>query len=533
MEISNSCFFINQAFLIIIDILGVLLGVWVFFTNRKKKENQLFLLLTLLLLFWINGGYFFNFSKDLVQATILGRLILGEVFLSLAALYIFLQYFPVEKSGTKKSSIELLITGLIFFSFTTFTKLVVKEVQFTNWGVNPIYQSWSAFFYYGLIFFLAFLILLNIYKNYSALNRKEKLKIQYFLIGLTIFISTNLVFNIFFPLVRNSIQYWQFGNYSAIIFLGFTAYAILKQNLFGIRVILTQILVAVIAILLFVQILDAKTTFEYAWKGALFLTFLIFGYLLIRSVMREIKLREELEKAYVELKKLDDAKSEFISIASHQLRTPLAAMKGYVSMILDESYGPISSQIKTKLQNVFQSNERLIKMVNDLLNVSRIESGRIELNIQETAIEEVITGVVEILKLQARNKKLDLLWKKPVKSLPKALIDPDKTREIILNIVDNAIKYTRKGSVEISAKAGQDSILVVISDTGEGMSGEEIAKMFKSFSRGAAGNQFFSEGMGLGLYIARQFTDIQKGKIWAKSEGKGKGSTFFVELPIK
>ncbi len=182
MEISNSYFFINQAFLIIIDILGVLLGVWVFFTNRKKKENQLFLLLTLLLLFWINGGYFFNFSKDLVQATILGRLILGEVFLSLAALYIFLQYFPVEKSGTKKSSIELLITGLIFFSFTTFTKLVVKEVQFTNWGVNPIYQSWSAFFYYGLIFFLAFLILLNIYKNYSALNRKEKLKIQYFLI---------------------------------------------------------------------------------------------------------------------------------------------------------------------------------------------------------------------------------------------------------------------------------------------------------------------------------------------------------------
>ncbi|MFH1401894.1 MAG: HAMP domain-containing sensor histidine kinase, partial [Parcubacteria group bacterium] len=236
---------------------------------------------------------------------------------------------------------------------------------------------------------------------------------------------------------------------------------------------------------------------------------------------------------YEELQKLDKAKSEFISIASHQLRTPLAAMKGYISMIVDENYGPISSQIKTKLQNVFLSNERLIKMVNDLLNVSRIESGRIDLDIRATPIEDIIKGVVEILKLQAENKKLDLVWKKPANALPKALIDPDKTRDIILNIIDNAIKYTQKGRVEVSAKAKSNSVLISITDTGEGMSEDEIAKMFKSFSRGAAGNQLFTEGMGLGLYIARQFTEMQKGKIWAQSPGKGKGSIFFIELPIK
>jgi signal transduction histidine kinase len=112
------------------------------------------------------------------------------------------------------------------------------------------------------------------------------------------------------------------------------------------------------------------------------------------------------------------------------------------------------------------------------------------------------------------------------------MIDPDKTREIILNIIDNAIKYTQEGSVEVKAKAKPNSVLVSIADTGAGMSEEEIAKMFKSFSRGAAGNQFFTEGMGLGLYIARQFTEIQKGKIWAESKGKGAGSTFFIELPI-
>jgi signal transduction histidine kinase len=518
-------------------LVGIFLSVWVFAAGRKERINQLF---SAMVLIWIVGEmtpYFifrtFSLPREIIS--LLPKIEVAFVFIFFIFLYFFtLKFLGEEKKFLILDKIVLLVAPLGAI-LAIFTNSFQQEVifAFDGKGLDLILTTQGKIFWLGFVFVMTFFIFFLFIFNYFKKSQKNKLKIQYFLIGITVWIIMNILFNVFFPLFNNTFKYSYLGNYSIIILFAFTAYAIVKQNLFGIRVVLTQILVSVIAILLFIQILGSKTTIEYIWKGVLFLTFIIFGYSLIRNVLREIKLREELEKAYVELKKLDTAKSEFISIASHQLRTPLAAMKGYLSMILDENYGPITARIKTKLQNVFLSNERLIRMVNDLLNVSRIESGRAELNIEETSVEDIIKGAVDILKLQAKDKKLHLIWEKPDKTLPKILVDADKTREIILNIIDNAIKYTQEGDVKVTAKAKQDSVLIKIADTGAGMSEEEIAKMFKSFSRGSAGNQFFTEGMGLGLYIARQFTDMQHGKIWAESDGKGKGSTFFLELPTK
>ena len=253
-----------------------------------------------------------------------------------------------------------------------------------------------------------------------------------------------------------------------------------------------------------------------------------------KKLEREVeKATKELKEAYEKLKNLDRAKSEFISITSHQLRTPLAAIKGYISMFLEGTYGKLSEKIKEPMENVYKSNERLIKLVNDLLNVSRIETGKIKLELQKTSIEDVISNIINELKIEAEKKNIYLKWQEPKKPLPEILVDRDKIRQVILNLIDNAIRYTNKGGIRIIYQTANKKCQIIIADTGEGMTREEILHLFESFSRGGAGTQFYSEGAGLGLYVAKKFVEMHKGKIWVESPGKGKGSTFYIELPIK
>ncbi len=255
-----------------------------------------------------------------------------------------------------------------------------------------------------------------------------------------------------------------------------------------------------------------------------------FSQLLQEKVEEKTK---ELRKAYEELKTLDKAKSEFISMASHQLRTPLTSIKGYISMILEGDYGQIPQKTKKALENVFQSNARLIRIVNDLLNISRIELGKMEFQKSPTKIEELIQICYEEIKLEAQKKNLKLVFKKPKTPLPMVNIDPLKIQQVILNLLDNALRYTKKGKIEIALKKKPNSILISVKDTGEGLTKSEQKQIFEGFSRGSAGINLFIEGAGLGLYVAKKYLDLHKGKIWAESPGKGRGSTFYVELPIK
>ena len=525
---------INRLFLFLIDILGVWLIAWVYFADPKKKFNRLFSWLAISILLWVNAGYFLSYSESFKQALCLARFAPSAVFIFLIAFYFFSLNFPKEK--TKKSKIDkfIFLLGLTLAILTFFSSLIIKDVQFTEWGTNPIFTSSGKFIFYTIVLSFTVFAFLQIFKKYFTLSKKEKLKTQYFLVGLFIFVVMNLIFNVAFPIWRNSIQYWQLGNYSAIFLLAFTAYAIVKRELFGIRVVLTTLLVGLISLLIFIDIIFlTQEVLTKLFKALLLVLFLYFGYLLIKGVVREIQYRERLQKAYRDLKGLDEAKSEFLSITSHQLRTPLSAIKGYISMILEGSYGKLPERARQSIENVYQSNERLIKLVNDILNVSRIEAGRIEIKFQKVSLEEIINSVVKELKHEAERKNIYLKFEKPSKPLPRVTVDEDKIRHVILNIVDNAIRYTNKGGITVQAEVKNSSkIIIIVKDTGLGMTGKEISELFKSFSRGIAGNRLYTGGAGLGLYIAKKFVDIHGGKISAESKGIGKGSTFYVEIPI-
>ena len=523
--------FIDENYIIVtlIVILDIWLGLWVYRSNRKSKINQQFSLLTFFLLLWAVLCYLKSILP-LNISLILVKLAYGVVALFYIPFYFFLKYFPREEKTS--SILDKFILGIcVFLFFFALSNRMVKEVKVIA-GKNVPILGEGRFIYLGLISGLLMLILFSFLRKYSKLSEEEKLKSQYFLIGLGIFIFMNSVFNIVLPLLQGQAQYSCIGNHSAVFLLLFTAYAIVKRQLFGIKVVLTEILVGAIAILLLVDLFLSKTPFEYFWKGILFFTFLIFGNFLIKSVIREIKLRKKLEEAYQKLKKLDEAKTEFVSITSHQLRGPLGLIKGYLWMILNQKYGPFPEKLSRPLKNTFEATQRLVKVVNDLLNLSRIELGKISLEKRYFQIEEIVDNIYKELLPVAQKKKLEFKIEKPKRPLPKILGDSLKIREAIFNLVDNAIKYTQQGFVKISLEEKKGFVLIKIADSGIGFDPQEIKDLFEKFRRVGRGKLIDTQGTGLGLYIAKKFIELHKGRLWAESPGRGKGSTFYIKLPF-
>ncbi|MFH1423728.1 MAG: HAMP domain-containing sensor histidine kinase [Candidatus Nealsonbacteria bacterium] len=242
---------------------------------------------------------------------------------------------------------------------------------------------------------------------------------------------------------------------------------------------------------------------------------------------------KELKNAYGKLKKLDETKSEFISIASHQLRTPLTAVKGYLSMMIEGAYGKLFPRLKKPLQNVYESNEKLINLVNDLLDLTKLEAGKIAFSPVLVSLEKIVSEIISELKINADKNGLYLKLMKPEKALPQIMADQSKIRQIILNIIDNAIKYTTDGGVTIRLEKTETLERIIISDTGVGITEDEMKNLFQMFSRAASGSKLYTNGAGVGLHVAKKFVEMHEGRIRVESEGKDKGSTFYIELPLR
>lgn len=239
-----------------------------------------------------------------------------------------------------------------------------------------------------------------------------------------------------------------------------------------------------------------------------------------------------LEEANEKLKSLDKLKTEFISIASHQLRTPLTAIKGYVSLLLEGSYGALSKEVEDVLNKVYGVNERLSQLVEDLLNVSRIEAGRIQFTFKKTQIIDILTELYDTFILTAKRKGLELSIELPEEGFPEIIIDGNKVKEVISNLIDNALKYTPKGKVTVRLGKTDSYARITVSDTGIGMDKDIKAHLFEKFMRSKETSQMVVGGAGLGLYVGKNFIDAQRGHLWAESEGSGQGSTFIIELPL-
>jgi len=266
----------------------------------------------------------------------------------------------------------------------------------------------------------------------------------------------------------------------------------------------------------------------------------IFSYLLIKSVYREIsqrehiqKLADELEVANKHLTELDRQKSEFVSFATHQLQAPLTAMKGYASLILEGDMGTLDKQAREGVSRIYDSTNTLVSIVDDYLNVSRIELGTMKYVFDTIDLKLLIQDTVAEIKPNIDRSRLKFSFVVGEEGKDyRITADRDKLKQVIANIIDNSMKYTPSGSIvaSLSRDKSTHKFLFKVKDTGIGIAPEVLPKLFQKWSRAENGTKTNIRGTGLGLYVAKQIVEAHSGRMWAESDGEGKGASFIVEL---
>jgi signal transduction histidine kinase len=251
----------------------------------------------------------------------------------------------------------------------------------------------------------------------------------------------------------------------------------------------------------------------------------------VALVVRNIQYNEELARKNQELTHLDELKSDFMATMSHELRTPLTSIIGYSDMLLGGMTGELNEKQAAFVESILKGGEALLGLINDILDLTKIEAGRLELNRESVDLRAALLGVLPVVKPRAQEKKIRISTFLPT-DLPPVLADPAKFNQILLNLLTNGIKYTHdNGSVSVEARTVDDLVEIWVNDTGMGIAKEDQEKVFQRFTQIDSSATRSQGGTGLGLAIVSELVELHGGSIRLQSK-LGKGSSFIFTMPI-
>ncbi len=241
---------------------------------------------------------------------------------------------------------------------------------------------------------------------------------------------------------------------------------------------------------------------------------------------------KELEVKNKQLREIDASKDEFISMASHQLRTPLTSIKGYISMLLDGDLGELNAAQKSALQEAYDSSQRMVYLIGDFLNLSRIQTGRFELELADVSLPDILAEEIDQLRQSAEKRHITLLYSAP-ENFPLVSADQTKIRQVMMNFIDNAIYYSKQvgGEILITLENRQDSVLFSVKDNGIGVPASVRARLFTKFYRAENARKARPDGTGIGLYMSKRVILAHGGSVVFESK-ENQGSEFGFVLPI-
>jgi signal transduction histidine kinase len=523
-----------------IIIISLFIGIFILIKDKSSIVNRLFFLITISFALWIINvlvqwiaipNYYIYFSWKIMP--------IFEIPIYLGSIYL-VYIFSYKKDLSLIYKYILLIVYIIFV-ILSFTKLNIIDYDYLNCeGVPGI----LLYFMFGVE--LASILLIAFIGNRYLKNKKEgyleKRASRILIFGIIIFLSI-FWYSEVFGVVTSKFGINLIGPIGMIIFIGLVTYLIVKYKTFKIKLFATQALVWGLIFLIGSQFFFIKVTTNFILNGVTFIGVIIFGRFLVKSVKKEIEQKERLEQLRLKLeesniklqtvneklKGLDKIKTEFVSLASHQLRSPLTAIKGYASMLADGDYGELSSEGKEAINRIYQSSRNLTIVVEDLLNVTKIEAGGMKYEMTPFNLLEMVKEESKDFSITAEKKGLRLDFEGDNEELCMVNGDKEKIRQIIINFMDNSIKYTKEGSINVSVRNKDGKVVFMVKDTGMGMTEEIKESLFHKFARGE-GARMNTTGSGLGLYLAKEIISAHKGRVWVESEGMGKGSSFFMEL---
>jgi len=522
---------IVKIILLAINLTGFVLFWWVVRGDSDRRLKTWFSLMTITILIWSDFSYLGSISPSVELAQFLYKINWAAVAMFLAFFfYFFVVYFLNKGKFVSKLGLAIFIFSIFLAMATLLTDLVIAGAVQKDWGMEVVFGPLSIVFYLYSALVAGMVIYFSL-QSYKKLEIDMRRKLKYFLAGVFSFIIANIIFNIGSQLFFTSVQYQFLGDFSAIFLLGFTAYAIVKHELFDIKVIATEALTFIVWLILLSKLFISQSTEQFLVDLTAFLLTVIFGIMLIRSVSREVKQKERLEELNQKLQELDEQKDEFINVAAHELRAPMTAIKGFLSMVQEGDTGEISEKTREFILDAINGNERLIRLVNNMLNIARIEEGRMVFDMGTSDLKDVASEVVKNFGAEADSNNLALNITIQPNLLSRVYVDRDRIYEVISNFVSNAVKYTEKGSVTVKlTNPNSQTVRFECIDTGVGVTVEEQQKLFKKFER-AKSSAGKTIGTGLGLYISKLLIEKFRGRVGLVSE-YGKGSNFWFDLPI-
>ncbi len=480
---------------------------------------------------WVNGNYFLVIASWSVLDFI------NAVF------FIFgLYFFIVLTRGGKDVSI---VTKLVLI-LPTIPIFIMTVTGYSVTSFDQIYceaVESNLVTVYKLVIEAICLIALFVYTITGVLRQKEKLQRRAIaLTGGSLFFFLG-IFSVF-EYIASITDYYEIHLYSMFslpFFLIIITFVITTLNIIDLRLFRTQILSYILLILVAAQLLYISDMSEQLLGIITLVTTAAFAYMLNSNVGKQIAqqrqietLAKDLKVANTHLEELSTQKSQFVSLATHQIRSPLTALQGYASLLLEGDYGQVSKEQKDAIAAMYESAHNLITIVGDYLDISRIDLGKMKYDMTEFSLRDLIASAVHDLQPNLLNKPITLTYtpKNPDDACP-VRADMGKIKQMVGNIIDNAIKYTPQGTITVSLehKAATRRYVVSIADTGVGIAPETKGKLFERFSRADDAHVVNTQGTGLGLFIVKQFAEAHGGRIWVESEGKEKGSQFYIDLP--
>ena len=505
----------------------LVVGGFVLFQSAEKRLKSIFALFITTFSLWLIGDlitwvisdyytvYAFWSTLDFLEVAFF---ILGAYF-SASFIYphqmpVFLRFFfPIVLF----IPFIITITGNSTFEFNHSVCESLESGFLTN------YRFYSEMAILALLVYLGFRV--------SRLSVSHKGPLYAIITSLLLFLGTFSLSSYLASLT----YYYEFLFYGLLtlpIFFIILVYSITNFELFRVRAFGVQVLIYLILILVSAQYLFITLTINKILTGITLILTAVFGYLFQQSAIREIEQRERIEKLAKELEVSNEQLSEFMSLATHEIRNPATFIKGFTAGALDGDLGELTPVIRDGMQKIFIRINDIIHLGNQYLDKSKLELNQLKYEFVSLDLGKLVEDLVH--EFQPAPTQYGIMITSVIDKAGDYTVQADsgKIKEVLGNLIDNAIKYTPKGSVTVSVLKGNGTVQVKIADTGVGIPAETIPQLFKKFSRADA-QKVNLLGTGLGLYLAKIFIDAHHGKILVESPGKGKGATFVVELPVK
>jgi signal transduction histidine kinase len=498
---------------------SVLSGAYVFFddSNTNRGMRYAWGLYALAAALWSAGYAVMILSVDASVAWYADWILhVAAILIPIAYLWTVLEltgtvalYTSARRIFTACAALFLLASPTHYFVVSVTPKYLFNFVP----TAGPLYPAFTLYFFVTVVYALYILV-----RGLQERERGEALRLWYVLVASVVgFTGGASVFFLTYNIMIPPYPIALFAAYPIVI-----SYAILRHGLFSVRIVMAEVLSGLVLTILFfklVLVTDVKS-------GLTEMVFLAIVAALIMRVIQnvrsEVKKREEAEEASRE-------KSELLAFATHELRSPVTAMRGYASVIVDGTTGEVNPETMRVSRAILESGDNVLGLINRYLTRAKLELGHTEYYIDRVDVAPIVAAVAEAQSFNAKLKGLTITADIDRGHQYFVRADVPKLKEVVTNVVDNAVKYTKEGGVTLSVARSGVHVRITVTDTGNGIAPDALTNLFKKFSR-ADIRRSNAQGSGIGLYLAKPFIEGMGARIWAESEGEGKGSRFIIEF---